>query len=250
MVVHIGLLALGFFIAVGCSNFFGKFKHSISERKKLEKSILNSNDIISTNEINIKDYDESLKSSKAYYKTMKDADSKIIKDFKVSISNNVKSMNDLYEKCVIKHGKFLDPSDWKNLDLVYYYLDTGRSDTIKESLQLLDQKKHTEAIIHEIRMAKDDICYKIESSTSRITNSLSRLTETVAQVGISMCESNKAIFSNISNLSEQISYQNELSYKQISAMDVNNALQKKANKTMEDMLITYWDVNNTHSHVV
>ena len=39
--------------------------------------------------------------------------------------------------------------DWSNLDLIIYYLETNRADTIKEALQLLDEEIRTLVLVRK-----------------------------------------------------------------------------------------------------
>lgn len=47
----------------------------------------------------------------------------------------------------------ISESDWKNIDLLIFYLSTGRADTLKEALQLADRQRQTEQITNVIAEA-------------------------------------------------------------------------------------------------
>ena len=160
-------------------------------------------------------------------------------NFRSCVKNNVATMRNLFDGLVEKHQGFLDPSDWKDLDLLYYYLVTNRSDTIKESLQILEQKKNTDAIVREVKEAKSSICGTIKTAALAIHSSISYLADEV----VKMQNSNKAVLENIDRVNQSLEMSNELASKQIEMIDVNNALREKANTTMEKMVNNYKLVN-------
>lgn len=62
----------------------------------------------------------------------------------------------------------LDPRDWENLDLIIFYLETGRADTIKEALQLVDREKQMNALVNAVENASREISGTIENSVARL----------------------------------------------------------------------------------
>ncbi len=62
----------------------------------------------------------------------------------------------------------LDPRDWENLDLVIFYMETGRADSIKEALQLVDKEKQTAAIINAVEKASLEIQGTIRTSVVQL----------------------------------------------------------------------------------
>lgn len=49
------------------------------------------------------------------------------------------------------------PSDWKNIDMLIFYLTTGRADNMKEALLLYDRQKQTDEIVGAINQAESTI---------------------------------------------------------------------------------------------
>ena len=82
-------------------------------------------------------------------------------------------------------SSLLAKEDWENLDLLIYYVETNRAETIKEALQLLDRQKQMEIIVGEIRMASTAVCQTIERGFAALGNTIascfSRLSEQLAQ---------------------------------------------------------------------
>lgn len=57
----------------------------------------------------------------------------------------------------------IDLRDWENLDLVIFYMETGRADTIKEALQQVDRQRQNNAIIDAIGLATKQISATISN---------------------------------------------------------------------------------------
>lgn len=69
------------------------------------------------------------------------------------------------QKALIKeYSPMLDIRDWENLDLVIYYYETRRADSIKEALQLVDVERRNNELINSIQCASNEICRTIRSS--------------------------------------------------------------------------------------
>lgn len=72
-------------------------------------------------------------------------------------------------------GTILDKRDWENLDLIIYYYETGRADSVKEALQLVDKEKRNDALIEAIGIATNEICRSIHSLGKVIIQGFSSL---------------------------------------------------------------------------
>ncbi|MDE7349077.1 MAG: hypothetical protein K2N53_05385, partial [Clostridia bacterium] len=62
----------------------------------------------------------------------------------------------------------LDIRDWENLDLVIYYYETRRADSIKEALHLVDVERRNNDLINSIQCASNEICRTIRSSVQAL----------------------------------------------------------------------------------
>ena len=56
----------------------------------------------------------------------------------------------MYERLVAQFKSVLDIRDWKYIDLIIFYFESGRADTLKESLQQVDRPVQTDEILKEI----------------------------------------------------------------------------------------------------
>lgn len=105
-------------------------------------------------------------------------------------------------------GNLLDERDWGNVDLIIYCLETGRADSMKEALLWVDKELQTQRIVDTIRQASAQIC-------STIGRAFAALQSTVTQC--------------FSSLSAQLSVQNAQLARLTQSVNLNNALQEKAN---------------------
>ena len=62
--------------------------------------------------------------------------------------NQVKRYTDAL---ITEFSSVLDPRDWANIDLIIFYYETGRADTLKEALQQVDRQRQNEALIKAIK---------------------------------------------------------------------------------------------------
>ncbi|MDE7209325.1 MAG: hypothetical protein K2O31_05515 [Clostridia bacterium] len=124
----------------------------------------------------------------------------------------------LYQSLQKTFNKLLDERDWQYLDLIIFYIETGRAESIKEALQLLEREIQTKRIIGAIQEATECICSTIESAAARIS----------AQLGV------------ISNQLSQIASQQQVQIAQnaeiISQAKLQNALIAKSNVTSEQLM--------------
>lgn len=123
------------------------------------------------------------------------------------------------------YSGLLDKRDWQYLDLVIFYYETGRADTIKEALQLVDNERRNAEVISTIRHASDTICGTINSSIralgSAMTACFDRLSSQINAGFASLSGSIGAVNAQLG----QISAQNAAL---ITGQQMQNALMAKA----------------------
>ena len=128
----------------------------------------------------------------------------------------------LYSALQFGYSSMLSESDWSNLDLIIYYLETNRADTIKEALQLLDEEIRTQRIEQSISRASDGIRQMLGVGFASLQKSLS-----VSYEGLS---------NKLNNISIGITAENTISAQLVSSVELNNALQAKANENSAKLL--------------
>lgn len=73
---------------------------------------------------------------------------------------------------VENYSQVLDERDWKYLDLVIYYFESGRAKTMQEALIQVDKQVRHEELIETIESATRQICRTIEISADRIISQI------------------------------------------------------------------------------
>ncbi len=112
---------------------------------------------------------------------------------------------------------FLDVRDWSYIDLIIFYFETGRADTLKEALQLVDNEKRNEMLVKAISTACEKLGKVIYDGFYQIRKDINNGIELLA--------------SKIDDLTEQQRYSNQVLSDKLSALtssvNLNNALQAK-----------------------
>lgn len=127
------------------------------------------------------------------------------------------------EKVLIKEfGNLLDIRDWENLDLVIYYYETGRADSVKEALQLVDNEKRNNMLIQAIGIATNEICRSIQTLGEVIVAGFNSLSAQLEAQRIQTLGALQQINDNISGVLTQ--------------QTLNNALLAKANISSKEMV--------------
>lgn len=74
----------------------------------------------------------------------------------------------VYDALIAEYATVLDPRDWKNIDFIIFYYETGRVDTIKEALIHVDKQRQTETIANAIKQASQEISSTINTSMTML----------------------------------------------------------------------------------
>ena len=121
-----------------------------------------------------------------------------------------------------EYSSLLDTRDWKNLDFIIYYLETGRADTLKEALLETDKENRHRDIMSAISQATVAISRTISSGFAHLELNMARC------------------FQIVSNQINEISVKLDTNTKELSHLvsitNMNNALQAKANETSIDIM--------------
>lgn len=72
------------------------------------------------------------------------------------------------------YSGIIDERDWQYLDLVIFYYETRRADSIKEALQLVDRQKQTEMIVSAVQEAGREICSAIYNAAQMLASTIVR----------------------------------------------------------------------------
>ena len=90
--------------------------------------------------------------------------SEVRDSMQLTCSQKAKSIRNALVK---EFGDIITEADWKNIDLLIYYLNTGRADSLKEALQLVDQQRQTNQIVYAIGTAASYISDTIVANTDK-----------------------------------------------------------------------------------
>lgn len=147
------------------------------------------------------------------------------------------------------HGQILDIRDWENLDFIIYYIETGRADTIKEALLLVDKQRQTDQLVQAIGFATQSVCQTINVGLGRLHDSMTKgflhLSNQIVLQSQIIANETGALRSGISDMNSRLNAQAQYMKSLTSEINVNNALMEKANT---NSMALVGDVNQIRNH--
>lgn len=142
----------------------------------------------------------------------------------------------LYKALQATFTPFLDERDWDNLDLLTYYIETGRADSVKESLQLLDRQKQTEQIVAAVKEAAGAICRTVNKGLNRLQNDMRKcftvLSDQISEVGNMVY----SVGSRVSSVESAVASQSAQLSEMASVASLNSALAARANDNSAELI--------------
>ena len=142
-----------------------------------------------------------------------------VQDMQIKTSQKILPMSqaceELQKTLYELYSEWLDERDWQHIDLIIYYLETHRADSLKEALLLVEREMQTQRIIDAIEQATEQICATLRQgfySIGQAVNNLSIRLQTMQAV-------QSAALTQLT-----------------SAVNFNNALQAKANVTSVQLM--------------
>lgn len=149
--------------------------------------------------------------------------------------------------------ELIDERDWADLDLIIYYFETRRAESMKEALQLVDQERHTDRIANAVSRASQEICRTMDISISRLQNDMRKCfnvlsNQIVMQTQILVNEIG-ALREQTAYLADSIKDQNSYIQNLTSVTNMNNALLAKQNITSTQMLSEIEQIRNNSDYV-
>ncbi len=119
---------------------------------------------------------------------------------------SVPTSKDLYNALYKEYNSIIDARDWKHLDLIIFYYETGRADTLKEALQQVDRQVQTDEIIKAIDKASKDICNTIRKSMQELSN---QMTSCFNQLSVQLNVQHQETMAQLKNINNNITTLNE-----------------------------------------
>lgn len=124
-----------------------------------------------------------------------------------NLSDSLKEVKGTYGKLYSvlerEFSALLDPRDWKYTDLVIFYFETGRAETMKEALQLVEREVQTQRIVGAIEIASERVCRTITTAAATISAQLNVISAQLGAV-IRQQEMQNALLAKASTTSEQL----------------------------------------------
>ncbi len=154
--------------------------------------------------------------------------------FKVQTQNKMLYLKQgsvsIYNKLVSLFSPKLSVLDWPYIDLIIFYLETGRADDLKEALNKVDAQKQTDQIAAAIKAMGNSISSQIQSSFNRLESTISQNFARISYQLDTLNDTATTFNQNLSKIGEKIDMQNKY-------LSINNSLLKNSNKSMKELLI-------------
>ena len=127
----------------------------------------------------------------------------------------------------------ISPADWKHIDVIMYYLETHRADSVKEALNIIDSKLQFEQLANLVVSSSEAVCGYIQSGFIKLNNNLIKSHEAImdklGEVEYKVDTNRELIGTAAQVLAKGID-------RQVSEAKLNNALVKKAHKQIGELL--------------
>ena len=132
-------------------------------------------------------------------------------------------------------GALLDERDWKHLDLIIFYFETGRADSFKEALQQVDREVQTNRIVGAIENAGTLVARTIHTGMTALRADMVRcfsiLSEQIDSLGRQQLDAIGKLSQQVEGMSAQVK---GLSAK-VGKLDFSHALAAKASVSSEQL---------------
>lgn len=117
--------------------------------------------------------------------------------YKETTSVSLKKTTDILQVMMVQYASVISINDWANMDLIVYYLSTGRADTMKEALQLYDRQRQSfKQSEQNVRNTINSSFVTFKAAIERCLNELSRKLE-LQQQQVSQQDLYQAVVSKI-----------------------------------------------------
>ena len=177
-------------------------------KNKAEEELKLGNDLIENNDLNM------------LYEA-RDEQEKIVESFSARKKQAREDIVQLHQEIdAIKNSlcqtfsSTLDIRDWANVDLLIFYFETGRADTLKEALYQLDRQRQNEKLIDAIYSATESLASSIKLSISRlgdnINTSIEKLNNNISKQEQLALETQKLSNQQLKQLNSKVDVSNSL----------------------------------------
>lgn len=224
----IALIALFFFVALYFRSKKDIVKYFTVEDENIKAQLRVNDDNIQNYKNELADLEAQLEEKKQEYIEFEQKVLQATQKLQNSLKENNETANDIYNMLINVYGDTLNPSEWQNVDLLYYYISINRAETIRDSLKVLNLKKLQESFIDDVGDSKEKMHKDIVVMDTADDVNQGNIFE--AQLK----NLNASLKDNDNNVKRVVLDKNSF----------NKALLFKSYKTMKEMLDEYLIVNN------
>lgn len=161
----IGGALLGFIVGVFFS--FLNQKDIVEETKKSKNKNINESNRVRTR---VEYNEELIVSLRKEIKKLAGDRVNAVAEYNAEKDIVVPVVKSMFDALLNQYSSLLDSRDWKNLDLIIFYLETGRADTIKEALSHVDRQNQMDRLTEAVNEASATICKTLERSFASLEN--------------------------------------------------------------------------------
>lgn len=170
------------------------------------------------------------------------------------ISALVNKSTAVYNSLKESYGTLIAEADWENTDLLIFYLQSGRADTLKEALQLVDVQRQNDAVVNAILQATNSICKEIEAGINKLGTGITRGLKLLSdQINDNFAVLNRKMNANVEQQREKLSaLEKKLDKAEkttdalVSSEQLTQSMLKKAATSSEKMM---QDLNYIKRHI-
>ncbi len=170
------------------------------------------------------------------------------------IQNNERKKTKLiYDKLCEDNLDFIHYKDFDKLDYIYYYIETNRTDNIRDALNLVDNQIRHEELVGVLNEAILTICNTISREAERISASIDvlcdRMCEEINKGVEALREDNQHIIERLESIDVNVSSISSSVDKIVDNQVLTNSLLENQNKSCADMLKHYRYVNGMSGEI-
>ena len=224
----ITLIALLFFVALYFRSKKDVVKYFTVEDENVKAQLSINDNLIEEYKKDLRGLEEELQAKKDEYVEFEQSILEVTQKYQNSLKENNETANDIYNMLINNFGDMLNPSEWQNVDLLYYYISINRAETIRDSLKVLANKKLQESFIDDVGDSKEKMHKDIVTMDTQDDINEGALFESQF----------KNLYASIKDVN------GNLKRTKLDTLGFNKALLYKSYKTMKEMLDEYLIVNN------
>ncbi len=153
----------------------------------------------------------------------------------IAVDTDINACSALNTALQKEFGALLDERDWKHLDLIIFYFETGRADSFKEALQQVDREVQTNRIVGAIENAGTLIARTIHMGMTALRADMVRcfslLSEQIDSLGRQQLDAIGKLSQQVEGMSVQVKGLSA----EVGKLNFSHALAAKASVSSEQL---------------